>query len=456
MKRKSFDMYDNSIRERLKKKFKTIEFISNGTFASVWKVEHYDSLPPSAVKVQRYENREEGTPGYILRELDVLSRISHPKLIKLFNISQSHGKNVDMELPLYPQDLNHWISTRTWTERSKKAQGFFYDLLDGLYALHSNNVYHMDIKTTNILVRGDSLVLSDLGLCSTDNLDTFSSGSILCSTDYRPPELLVEGEVIKFNRVTEQLMKISDDLKKCYTDSFQKRLQIRQMSMEKIDVWSTGCVMLTYILGYNPFMRGDDDRMTFLAILNEEEELCAQDLEGLNVSWDIISTIHRNVVKKTVWKTVRRIAPKWYPLLRRMLSIRPEQRVTSMQAFNLFCSLCETNYSVSSYTKRSGLPKDGIINDTRTEYQLMKNICYRAKCENCFSIAKNLFHSYLLNNNNRFKISLNQIAICCVYIAIKYKHYSYPSLESLIRTQSEDILELEPYVLSACKYRIGE
>jgi serine/threonine protein kinase len=450
-------MMDDTARERLLKKFKTVHYISSGSFASVWKVEHHDSLPPSAIKCQRYENKKEGTPGYILRELDVLSRISHPKLIKLFNISHSHEKNVDMELALYPQDLNRWISTKTWTERSRRAEGFFYDLLDALHTLHSNNVYHFDIKATNILVHGDSLVLSDLGLCSADNLDTFSSGTILCSTDYRPPELLVGGDVVNFNRVTEQLIKVSDELKKCYSESFKTRLEIRRMSMEKIDVWSAGCVMLTYILGRNPFMRGDNDRITFLAIVNEEEDLNPEDLKGLSVDWDVIGTISHGTINKTVWKTVRRIAPRWYPLLRSMLAINPEKRVTTSEAFELFCNLCDTNYSLSRCIKRYGPPRERFSNEARAEYRLMKDLCGQVKGESCFSIAKNLFHAYLNNGNPKHDPSL--VAICCAYIAIKYKHYQYPSLDHLIQTHlysSEAILELEPYILNTCKYRIGE
>lgn len=223
--------------ERLKKKFKSVKYIDGGSYGSVWAVED-QQLRKMAIKSQKYDGDEDGIPGNLIRELAALARLSHPNIVNLEKVW--HGKSessVDMMLPYFAQDLNAWIRKMEWKVRLGSMEAVFEQLLDVLCAIHENDIQHLDIKSANILVQDDKVSLCDFGLCSLDSLDAFQNVT-LCSANYRPPELLA----------------------RCIVEKSKKTL-------ERVDVWSMGCVFVEYILGFHPFNRGEDAPQTLLAIL---------------------------------------------------------------------------------------------------------------------------------------------------------------------------------------------
>lgn len=133
---------------------------------------------------KRYSNLVPGLCGNIIRELDVLCRITHPNLVKIykvcgilflliFQVFHEHPHHVDIEMPFYNVNLEQWIKKHnSWSQRCQYLEDLLTQMLDVVRCLHENGIYHMDIKSSNILYRKGKFVLCDPGLCSLNNADT--------------------------------------------------------------------------------------------------------------------------------------------------------------------------------------------------------------------------------------------------------------------------------------------
>ena len=93
-----------------------------------------------------------------------------------------HGKNIDRYIreTFPPQAPN----------RAAKICQLFYPVLDALTYIHSNQIVHMDIKPSNIIVEdGRNIRLLDLGIAHVGKkIDIDSSASLMGTPKYAAPE----------------------------------------------------------------------------------------------------------------------------------------------------------------------------------------------------------------------------------------------------------------------------
>ncbi len=410
--------------QRLVKKYKQLKFINEGTYGSVW----HASIENNhfAIKSQTYaEEKEDGIPGTLLRELDILSRLSHPSIVKLHKIWHGNS-NIDMVFPYYEKDLGTWIEKTAIAVRKEYMDQVFFRLIDVLCALHENEIYHLDIKPKNILMDSTNLpVICDFGISCTGTLDTFNNAE-LCSMHCRPPELLANLPIDKNSK-----------------------------SLEKIDIWAMGCVFLHYIVGKNPFNRGQNKYRTLISIINEEENLTAEDLIYLQLDPELYLDLNKkNKMVRSAWKTVKRVAPKWYPLLRSMLSIRSDKRITTGKLWESFSTIFGAKNRLS-YEER-------IPQQVDPPYQILSNIlaemtaiALKSNVPHILPLAAKLYIRFTKSCHYNAAMSI-QSAICCTFLALKYLHYMYPSLDSIYDGEDSDsIIDMEKVILSSFLYRIG-
>ena len=151
--------------------------------------EHY------ALKTYSYESKD--INASFLRE-SRLASVKHPNVINILYsqalqraVSDGKTSNVSYILMEYAPfgDLTDMI-TKGCLSDEKIVRTYFHQLVNGLEFLHSKGIYHMDLKTDNLLVGKDyKLKISDFD-ASYFQGDEFMAGR--GTRNFRSPEVLAE------------------------------------------------------------------------------------------------------------------------------------------------------------------------------------------------------------------------------------------------------------------------
>ncbi|PXF48943.1 Mitogen-activated protein kinase 16 [Gracilariopsis chorda] len=193
----------------------------------------FDRLSKESVAVKRISKGFEKVPVSVrtLRELKFLRLLrGHENIVEIKDIlmptSVKQFDDVFVVLELMPTDLNHVLRHKTDLS-PLHIQYFMFQLMRGLYFLHSAGVFHRDLKPNNILIDQDcSLRICDFGLARA-NFDKAPDKALwtdyVATRWYRAPELIMSH----------------------YTYS------------TAIDIWSAGCIMAE-MLGNGPLFPGKD------------------------------------------------------------------------------------------------------------------------------------------------------------------------------------------------------
>ena len=160
----------------------------------------------------------------IEREISILKKLSHINVIRIYKINEDEDKYYIFMEYCENGELFHYIVERQRLTE-EESSFFFYQLINGLEYIHSENIVHRDLKPENLLLgKYNILKIIDFGLsnfCETDNFLETPCGSPC----YASPEM-VSGK--KYNGHT-------------------------------IDIWSTGIILFAMMCGYLPFEDQDND-----------------------------------------------------------------------------------------------------------------------------------------------------------------------------------------------------
>lgn len=136
-----------------------------------------------------------------LNEIDILSRVDHPYIIHAAKIITSHNCEIDglaVVLPLADRTLFDIIRDPHVTTDDKLP--ILYRLATALDFLHLNNILHLDIKATNVVLQGiteNHPYLIDFGLSMIvdDVVKGKYDNSTRVTIDHRAPEILAGSRV---------------------------------------------------------------------------------------------------------------------------------------------------------------------------------------------------------------------------------------------------------------------
>ena len=124
------------------------------------------------------------------REYDVGSRIQHPNLVRMLATGDAHGAPyIVMELAA-GKSLRKLIDKGSPYFHEWEAASVGAQVADALAALHSNNVVHRDLKSSNIMVDRDlHAKVIDYGIARVTGERTISAGDNFMGTvEYSGPE----------------------------------------------------------------------------------------------------------------------------------------------------------------------------------------------------------------------------------------------------------------------------
>jgi serine/threonine protein kinase len=247
--------------------------LGSGNFATVKKCTNKSTKQLYAVKIidkNKVEDMED-----IEREVEIMGQINHPNIVKLIEVFDEPSKkkmNLVMELVTGGELFDKIVEKGNYSE--KDAAHVINTLCGALEYLHARGIVHRDLKPENILLASKAddapIKVADFGLA----------------------RMIKKGDMMKTA---------------CGTPGYvaPEVLQNKGYSSGAVDMWSTGVILYILLCGFPPFY---------------EEELPAlfdQILKGRydfpTPWWDNISDGAKNLV-------------------RRMLTVDPNKRITATQA----------------------------------------------------------------------------------------------------------------------------
>lgn len=150
-------------------KYKILEVLGKGSFSKVYKVAEIGTNNIFALKVVEISNLKEKEKLNSFKETSILSKINSPYIIKFIEAFINTKDNTLCLIMEYAEsgDLSELIkSYRNKKKRFTEEEiiNFSEQVLMGLNHLHSENVFHRDLKSANIFLSKDNVKIGDFNV----------------------------------------------------------------------------------------------------------------------------------------------------------------------------------------------------------------------------------------------------------------------------------------------------
>lgn len=185
--------------DELAGRFRVVQRIGGGGFGTVYLVE--DVVVKESLVLKILSPQLSLDPTMIRRfvqELKLSRRISHPNVIRIYDLLDLDGSHA-ISMEHFPaRDLGA-ILRQDGPLSPARALHVAEQTLEGLMAAHAAGVYHRDIKPANLLVGdGDQVKIVDFGLASVGHSAhsrLTQSGILVGTPEYISPEQITGAEV---------------------------------------------------------------------------------------------------------------------------------------------------------------------------------------------------------------------------------------------------------------------
>ena len=180
--------------EAVSGRYRTDREIGHGAMATLFRAEDLTSGRQVCIKVFRPELAAALGPERFRREVEILTRLRHPRIVAILDSGEAGGL-LYLVLP--------WVAGKNLRARLEREPqlsipvvlSIARDVAAAIDYAHDENVLHRDIKPENILLEGDRALVCDFGLARAIRraaLEPFSSsGFVLGTPAYMSPEQAV-------------------------------------------------------------------------------------------------------------------------------------------------------------------------------------------------------------------------------------------------------------------------
>ncbi|KAL0222292.1 hypothetical protein RCL1_002146 [Eukaryota sp. TZLM3-RCL] len=160
-----------------------------GSGGTVYQCLHKPTNKKVALK-KMHTNADEGVPFSAVREIKLLSELDHPNIISLFDVFYHMG-SIYLGFDWMEKDLEFIIKSKQFILTPSHVKSYLKMLLEALSYLHSNFVFHRDIKPGNLLVSSTGQIkLTDFGMSRTFGSPNKPFSGNVTTIWYRAPEIL--------------------------------------------------------------------------------------------------------------------------------------------------------------------------------------------------------------------------------------------------------------------------
>jgi serine/threonine protein kinase len=162
----------------------------------------FANTPPHPVAVKLLHPELQGrrrARKMFLREAATLARLKHPNIVHFFGLSEQTGQLALVLELVHGEPLSDLIArVRSESRKSPnvpclplaQAWHYFAQLLGALAGIHALGILHRDVKSSNVLVRGDGVAkITDFGIAQVPAEDARETGGAQPGTGaYMSPE----------------------------------------------------------------------------------------------------------------------------------------------------------------------------------------------------------------------------------------------------------------------------
>ncbi|KAG2379073.1 hypothetical protein C9374_007711 [Naegleria lovaniensis] len=249
-------------------------------------------------EIKNDPNATNGFPITTIREIKILKELDHINIVKLHDVTWDDS-SFYMIFEFVDHDLSG-LSEMNVTFTEDHLRCLMYQLVEGLYFCHANNVLHRDLKKSNILIKRDgTLKIADFGLSLFKKRDNIPYTNKVVTLWYRSPEVLLGSQ---------------------YYDG-------------SIDMWSVGCILGELIKKEKGLFQGTTESDQLHKIF----KICgAPNLEDWPEvmklpHWDSMKPVKQypNVIRKMF--SDASCSPKAIDLIERLLTLNPQKRLTAKE-----------------------------------------------------------------------------------------------------------------------------
>jgi len=170
----------------------------------------FANTPPHPIAVKLLHPQLQGKARarkLFMREASALARLSHPNIVHFFGLSDFDGQlALVMEL-VHGESLSELIARVRNSDPSLRgplpalplaqAWHYFAQLLGALASIHGFGILHRDIKSSNVLVRGDGVIkVTDFGIAQVSAEEARNTGGMAPGTGaYMAPEQVLNHQL---------------------------------------------------------------------------------------------------------------------------------------------------------------------------------------------------------------------------------------------------------------------
>lgn len=146
----------------LERDYQIYNFLGRGAYGKVVKALHIPSGQFRAVKIIITKNMSKKEKQQILREIQILSHLDHPNIVKIFEYFINANSIYLVTDILTGGDLfDLLISEKKFNEETTAV--FMEQLISAVRYMHNRGVVHRDLKPENILCEKKKLTIIDFG-----------------------------------------------------------------------------------------------------------------------------------------------------------------------------------------------------------------------------------------------------------------------------------------------------